>query len=126
MIMLSYDPVDRTLDRVMKSSSKPRLYGPNWQGVKCEARTRRGTPCQRPSSKQNGRCKFHGGRSTGLRTEQGIACLAESKVTHGRTTKVVRAKAKRRAEIGRQVMRELREIETWAVDPVALAGGVES
>jgi len=45
-----------------------------------------------------------------------FARLAESKVTHGRTTKAVRAKAKRRAEIGRQVMRELREIETWALD----------
>jgi hypothetical protein len=79
------------------------------------ARTRRGTLCQRPGNKINGRCKLHGGRSTGPRTEQGIARLAESKVTHGRTTKAVRAKSKRRAEIGRQVMRELREIETWAL-----------
>lgn len=89
--------------------------------MRCEARTRRGTPCQRPGNKSNGRCKLHGGRSTGPRTEEGVARLAASKITHGRTTKAVRAKAKRRAEIGRQVMRELREIETWALDRGHLA-----
>ena len=100
----------------MKSNPKPWLYGPHWQGQRCEARTRRGTLCQRPGNKINGRCKLHGGRSTGPRTEPGIARLAETKVTHGRTTKAERAKSNRRAEIGRQVMRELRAIETWALD----------
>ena len=100
----------------MKSNIKPWLYGPNWQGQRCEARTRRGTPCQRPGNKLNGRCKLHGGRSTGPRTEEGVARLAASKITHGRTAKVERAKAKHRAEVGRQVMRELREIETWALE----------
>jgi len=100
----------------MKSSSKSHLYGPNWQGRRCEARTRRGTLCQRPGTKQNGRCKFHGGRSTGPRTAEGTARLAASKTTHGRTTKAERAKAKHRAEVGRQVMREVAEVEQWAVD----------
>jgi len=59
---------------------------------------------------------LHGGRSTGPRTEEGIARLAASKTTHGRTTKAERAKAKHRAEVGRQVMRELKEIEQWCVD----------
>ncbi len=31
---------------------------------KCEARTRKGTPC-RCKALRNGRCKFHGGMSTG-------------------------------------------------------------
>jgi len=34
----------------MKANPKPWLYGPNWQGQRCEARTRRGTPCKRPAS----------------------------------------------------------------------------
>ena len=42
--------------------------------------------------------------------------LAASKTTHGRTTKAERAKAKYRADVGRQVRAELREIETWAMD----------
>ena len=100
----------------MKNNSKSHLYGPNWQGTRCEARTRRGTLCQRPGNKINGRCKLHGGRSTGPRTEDGVVRLAASKSTHGRTTKAERAKAKHRAEVGRQVRLELKEIEQWAVD----------
>ena len=102
--------------KVMKSSSKLWLYGPNWQGARCEAQTLKGTPCQRPGNKVNGRCKLHGGRSTGPRTAEGIARLAASKTTHGRTTKAERAKAKQMAEVGRQVRAELKEIEQWAVD----------
>ena len=100
----------------MKSSYNSHLYGPNWQGQRCEARTRKGTVCQRPGNKTNGRCKLHGGRSTGPKTAEGVARLAASKTTHGRTTKAERAKAKKRAEVGRQVMRELRKIKQWALD----------
>jgi hypothetical protein len=99
----------------MKSSSKSHLYGPNWQGQRCEARTRNGTPCQRPGNKINGRCKLHGGRSTGPRTAEGIARLAASKATHGRTTAAERAKARHRSKVGRQINAELKEIEQWAL-----------
>lgn len=37
----------------------------------CEAITRSGTPCKRRGSKINGRCKLHGGKSTGPRTKTG-------------------------------------------------------
>lgn len=40
------------------------------RGEKCEARTRRGTPCQAPAG-PNGRCKLHGGKSTGAKTPDG-------------------------------------------------------
>lgn len=105
----------------MKANPKPWLYGPNWQGQRCEARTRRGTPCQRPGNKTNGRCKLHGGRSSGPKTAEGVARLAASKTTHGRTTQVERAKAKHRAEVGREVMRAVKEIEAWALDHGHLA-----
>ena len=107
----------------MKSSSKSHLYGPDWQGQRCEARTRKGTACKRPGNKINGRCKLHGGRSKGPRTAKGIARLAASKTTHGCTTAVERAKAKQRAKVGRQVMRAVKEIETWALDHGHLAKG---
>ena len=100
----------------MKSSPRSHLYGPDWQGTRCEARTRRGTLCQRPGTKQNGKCLLHGGRSTGPTTEDGKARLVASKTIHGRTSKLERAKARHRAEVGRQVMFELKEIEQWAVD----------
>ncbi|MGL5391925.1 MAG: HGGxSTG domain-containing protein [Shewanella sp.] len=38
---------------------------------KCGAKTRAGTPCQRYGNKSNGRCKLHGGRSTGAKTKEG-------------------------------------------------------
>jgi hypothetical protein len=99
----------------MKTNTKPWLYGPNWLGFRCEALTRRGTLCQRPGTKRNGRCKLHGGRSSGPKTEAGLARLTASKTTHGRTTAVKRAQAKRKAQVGREVRAELREIEKWAL-----------
>lgn len=46
------------------------------RGLCCGAKTRAGTPCQRRDvSKQNGRCKLHGGASTGPRTEAGKAAV---------------------------------------------------
>lgn len=45
---------------------------------KCGAKTRKGTPCQAPpvwnkktDKARNGRCKLHGGLSTGPKTETG-------------------------------------------------------
>ena len=60
----------------MKTNPKPWLYGPNCQGQRCGAKTRRGTPCQRPARLPVGRCKLHGGASTGPRTKDGLARLA--------------------------------------------------
>ena len=41
----------------------------------CGARTRRHTPC-RGMALANGRCRFHGGLSTGPRTSEGRARIA--------------------------------------------------
>lgn len=41
------------------------------RGLQCGARTRAGTPCKLTSLELNGRCKLHGGRSTGPRTKAG-------------------------------------------------------
>ena len=43
----------------------------------CAARTRQGTPCEcKPLA--NGRCKFHGGLSTGPKSEAGKAKVREN------------------------------------------------
>ena len=90
-------------------------FGPNWPGQRCEARTRRGTLCQRPGTKRNGKCRLHGGNSTGPRTEAGRARLVSSKIKHGKFTKEKRAEARRFAEQGRQMRGELKELEAWFV-----------
>ena len=94
----------------------PWRFGPNWPGKRCGAKTKKGTPCQRPAKLPVGRCRLHGGASTGPRTKDGLKRLADSKTIHGRFTKIKRAKAKARAEEGRIIRRELKELETWFID----------
>lgn len=48
----------------------------------CGARTRQGTACRQPAMR-NGRCRFHGGASTGARTVQGKAAQIKANTTHG-------------------------------------------
>ena len=104
----------------MKANPKPWLYGPDWQGQRCEARTRRGTPCQRPARLPVGRCKLHGGASTGPLTKDGLARLTEARTKHGKFTKEKRAEARRRAQVGREIKAELRDIEQEAIAAGAL------
>ena len=59
---------------------------------KCGAKTRSGKPCKNPAMK-NGRCRLHGGLSTGPKTPEGRARCGNWK--HGYYSK--QAKAERRA-----------------------------
>ncbi len=49
---------------------------------RCGARTRAGCACRAPAM-TNGRCRMHGGASTGPRTEAGRASLRAARTTHG-------------------------------------------
>ena len=88
-------------------------FGDNWNGVRCGAKTRSGSMCQRPAYKRNGRCRLHGGASTGPRTKDGIARIKAANTTHGRTTKEKLALAKQNAQYGRECRAELLELEQW-------------
>lgn len=44
---------------------------PELRGLTCGANTRAGTPCKQKTIYENGRCKWHGGLSTGPTTEAG-------------------------------------------------------
>lgn len=58
-----------------KESSKPiKKY--------CGAKTRAGTPCRRRDLWPNGRCKLHGGPSTGPRSPEGKAKSAKNGFPH--------------------------------------------
>ena len=85
-------------------------FGPDWPGKRCGAKTRSGTPCQRPGNKKTGRCRLHGGASTGPRTAAGRQKIADLHTTHGRFLKEKREEAKRRAQVGREIRAELRDI----------------
>ena len=51
----------------------------------CGARTRQGGVCGQVAM-QNGRCRFHGGLSTGPRTAAGVAKWRAAITTHGQRT----------------------------------------
>ena len=59
-------------------------FGPNWPGIRCLAKTRRGTACQRAAYMHNGRCALYGGRSTGPRTQRGLKRVSEANLKQGR------------------------------------------
>src|SRR5690348_4340680 len=49
---------------------------------RCGARNRAGGACRAPAM-ANGRCRSHGGTSTGPRTEAGLAALRAARTVHG-------------------------------------------
>ena len=87
-------------------------FGPNWPGIRCLAKTRRGTKCQSAAYKHNGRCR-HGG---GARNQEGLQRISEANLKHGRQTKDKLAAQRHAAKVGRQVMSELKRLEKQIVD----------
>jgi hypothetical protein len=63
---------------------------PDWRNTlplaltcpRCAARTRSGDGCKSPAM-SNGRCRMHGGKSTGPRTPEGLARMKRAKTLHG-------------------------------------------
>ncbi|TGV19484.1 hypothetical protein E5N72_05150 [Pseudoalteromonas sp. MEBiC 03607] len=51
----------------------------------CGAKTRSGSPCKRKGNKRNGRCKLHGGRSTGAKTIEGKLAIKTNALKDGYT-----------------------------------------
>ena len=49
---------------------------------RCGAKSRAGTPCRAPAMK-NGRCRFHGGKSTGPKTPEGLEKSRKANRKHG-------------------------------------------
>lgn len=68
---------------------------------RCQARTRSGNPCKAPAMK-NGRCRLHGGKSTGPKTEEGKKRIGSAHLKHGRYTK--------EAVVARNQFRELLKV----------------
>jgi len=86
-------------------------FGPDWPGQQCGAKTRRGTECQRPANKRNGRCRLHGGRSTGPKSAEGRAKIAAANLRHGEFTQAKIAKYKEDAKVAKRLRDRLRLAE---------------
>ena len=86
-------------------------FGPNWPGKRCLAKTRKGTPCQRPAFKHNGRCSLHGGLSTGAKTTDGLKRISHANLKLGRYTKDKLEAQRHSARVGQRVLAKLKIIE---------------
>jgi hypothetical protein len=60
---------------------------------RCGAKTRMGTSCCAPAMK-NGRCRMHGGASTGPTTPEGRAKSRRARWSHGRYSEEARIEAR--------------------------------
>lgn len=103
------------MSTTFEEAAKHWQFGAAWPGRRCGAKTRSGTPCKNPAIVGKARCRLHGGRSTGARTPEGLAKLRALHWKHGRATTAAKAEAKRRAQIGRDIRAELRDIERDAI-----------
>ena len=72
--------------------------------------------CQIAAYKHNGRCRLHGGLSTGARTPEGLQRISEANLKHGRQTKDKLAAQRHAAKVGRRVLGELKQLEGRLVD----------
>jgi hypothetical protein len=72
---------------------------------RCGAKTRSGTPCRAPAM-ANGRCRMHGGKSTGPRTPEGLARSRKANWKHG----FYSAESIAERKFIRQLLRNSREI----------------
>jgi hypothetical protein len=87
----------------LKNGNPPGDY---MKAPRCGAKTRRGTSCQCPGMRTNGRCRVHGGLSTGPRTPEGIERIRLSRTKTGMYSEKFKAT---RAQ-GRQTLRNLRAL----------------
>ena len=81
------------------------------KAARCGAKTRRGTRCQCPAM-PNGRCRLHGGLSTGPKTAEGIERIRRAVTKHGRyskTAKVERRKLRMLMHETRALLNQVRE-----------------
>jgi hypothetical protein len=71
---------------------------------RCGACTRAGTACRQPAMK-NGRCRFHGGKSTGPRTAAGLQRSRTARLVHGGHGEALRALRSAAAAAARNLAR---------------------
>lgn len=72
---------------------------------RCGAKNRHGLPCRCPSM-PNGRCRLHGGLSTGAKTAKGIERIRQAITKHGRYSE----KAKRERKEFRDLLQQCRKM----------------
>ena len=81
------------------------------KAARCGAKNRRGDPCCCPVM-PNGRCRLHGGLSTGPKTPEGIEAVRKAVTKHGKYT----AQARLLHVLFRQLMTQSDELSNVIED----------
>lgn len=76
---------------------------------KCGAKTRKAKPCLNPAMK-NGRCRMHGGKSTGAKTVAGIEKIKKANLKNGFYTKEAIEERELFSQLLKENKRMLKEI----------------
>ena len=76
---------------------------------RCGAKTRKGTLCMAPAM-SNGRCRMHGGKSTGPRTPEGKERIRQTHLIGGQHTQESIAERKSFNHLLRQYRKTLQEV----------------
>jgi len=79
------------------------------KAARCGAKNRRGSPCECPAM-SNGRCRLHGGLSTGAKTREGIERIRQAVTKHGYYSEWARAERKKNQEMLQELRRTLATI----------------
>ena len=76
---------------------------------RCGARSKRsGNPCRQPAMK-NGRCRLHGGLSTGPKTKEGLARSIAARLKHGAYSQTFKNEVREINQAIREANRFLKE-----------------
>ena len=87
---MTTDPGENPKRALASPRSRPEARLPDWRAMlllahacaRCGARTRSGLACKGPAMR-NGRCRMHGGTSTGPRTAEGLARIRKARTRTG-------------------------------------------
>ena len=93
----------RETSNLIQSGKKTR-FGEFWPGRRCGAKTRNNKVCKNPAISGKKRCRMHGGKSTGPKTQAGKEKIVATHLKHGRRSKSSIAKIV-------QIWAELRAVE---------------
>ena len=96
------NPMQREKKVILLRNGNPQ--GNPMNAPRCGAKTRSGTPCKAPAM-ANGRCRMHGGKSTGPRTPKGLERSRKANLKHG----LYSAEVIEECKLMRQLLRSSRE-----------------
>ena len=91
----------------LKNGNRP---GNPSNALRCGARTRRGTSCEGPAMR-NGRCRMHGGASTGPRTPEGLERARRANWKHGLRSSKAKAEQQEYLRLWRECKALLEEVK---------------